>query len=154
MEDPSLDFSSVAFSHQVPPQWGIPYSLLVLQTFSLFSRLNNFTESHLLWMRIWELPVHTSASKFTAQLHLPQLLSEHAFSESILKLLIRQSQTLCSLPTVRKQHLSSLTTCCFQFTFKNPSFWPHSFSSLINFHSLKRNSGSLCRWHCLGFSQQ
>lgn len=104
MEDPSLDFSTAAFSHQVPPQWGIPYSLFVLETFSLSSRLNYFTESHLLRMRIWELPVHNSASKLTAQLHLPHFLSEHVSCESTLKLLIRQSQTLCSVPTLSSTH--------------------------------------------------
>lgn len=122
MEDPSLDFSAAAFSHQVPPQWGIPYGLLVLQTFSLFSRLSYFTESHLLWMRICELPVHSSASKFPAQLCSPQFLSESVSSKSILKSLIRQSQTLCSVPTLSKQQLPSLTTCYFQFTFKKRSF--------------------------------
>lgn len=55
---------------------------LYWSNFPFLSRPNYFSESHLFWMRTWELPVHNSARKFSAQLH-PHFLLEHAASECI-----------------------------------------------------------------------
>lgn len=145
MEDLSLDFSTAAFSHQVPSQWDIPYSLLTPEMFSLFSRPNYFTESHLLWIRISELPVHNSAFKssteftFTTFPLRTYFLWEHikVTSEAI------WNTTLCTylLWYNKKQHPSSLTICHFHFTFKNSIILMLSF--LINYHSLNRKGRSL-----------